>query len=100
MFGLPNDMLLVVALDLLLLIYFSWLTVPLQTTLSPKLEANKTLRKVDTSIFSSNELLCDAPLGLSTGFIGDSQLSASSSYDSNHDIRNIRLTTTQRPVAA
>ena len=61
----------------------------------------KPLRKVnDTGVFSANELLCDAPLGLSIGFIGDSQLSASSSYDSNHDIRNIRLTTTQRPIAA
>ncbi|XP_065827925.1 EGF-like repeat and discoidin I-like domain-containing protein 3 isoform X2 [Oscarella lobularis] len=89
MFGLPTDMLLVVA------------TVLVVSVNGNTIRAKPPLRKViDTGVFSANELLCDAPLGLSTGFIGDSQLSASSSYDSNHDIRNIRLTTTQRPVAA
>ena len=68
---------------------------PLQTVRAKPLG-----KVIDNGVFSANELLCDAPLGLSTGFIGDSQLSASSSYNSDSDVRNIRLATTQRPVAA
>lgn len=36
---------------------------------------------------------CDAPLGMTTGAIADSQISVSSSYDSHHDKRSARINT-------
>eukprot|EP00118_Oscarella_pearsei_P005447 m.25086 g.25086 ORF g.25086 m.25086 type:complete len:509 (+) comp28733_c0_seq3:70-1596(+) len=50
--------------------------------------------------YSDQKILCESALGLSTGFIGDSQLKASSNYDSGHDTRNVRLNTDESPGAA
>ncbi|XP_062520334.1 EGF-like repeat and discoidin I-like domain-containing protein 3 [Corticium candelabrum] len=44
--------------------------------------------------------ICDAPLGLSSGFISSSQISSTVPYDVHHDINGVRLLRTVHPVFA